>query len=277
MAGVEGGLPRLSSEQYRRLVNRIGEPAPTIDRAGLEALVRAWIFNMPFHNLDLLAASLGECRSLTPDQALARCEAGLGGPCHVQALGFASFLVAAGFDVALCSATIGQPGDHLLVRVSLNDGTFLCDVGNGQPYLVPFRIGAVTEVEHLGWRLRAEPVGTRLRLMRWSPELPAGKVVYLASDEPRSWTDFEEIISRHHAQPGFGPFMTGLRAVRIRATRMDTLRDDQWSTYVEDGFQVRTAPVEDIPEILEREFGLGGLPIAEAMLAWKRARSGHAR
>lgn len=272
MSQPEWDLPRLSPNQRERLLRRIGASAPSVNAVGLAALVRAWLLNMPFHNLDLLASSLGDCRSLGRTEALDRCVAGLGGPCHVQALGFAALLAACGFESALCSATIGQPGDHLLVRVTMKDGTFLCDVGNGQPYLAPFRLGEVTEVTHLGWRLRAEPTEAGVRLMRWSPDLPNGKVVYHASEEPRSWADFAEVIARHHSQPGFGPFMTGLRAVRMRPTRMDTLRDDQWVTYLGDGFAVRTVPQEEIPALLGEVFGLEGLPIASALQAWRRAR-----
>jgi len=238
------------------------------------SLVRAWLLNVPFHNLDLLAASLDGCRSLSAEEAVERCVEGLGGPCHVNAIGFASLLTACGFDAGLCGATVGQPGDHLLVRVTISGGTYLCDVGNGQPYLSPFKTDRVTEVTHLGWRARAEPCGAGIRLSRWSPDLPNGKIVYHATPEPRTWADFAEVIAQHHSRPGFGPFMTGLRAVRIGDDRIDTLRDLQWTVYEADSFQVHEVPDGGVATLLVDVFGLSALPIERALKAWRLARSG---
>jgi arylamine N-acetyltransferase len=266
--------PRLSLIARDRLLARLRMSAPQVDFEGLSALVRAWLMNMPFHNIDLLAASLADCRSLTPDEALNRCESGLGGPCHVHALGFVSLLEACGFAADLCSATIAHEADHLLVRVTVGSDTCLCDVGNGQPYLAPFRLDRVTEVTHLGWRVRSEPTVPGIRLRRWSPDLPDGKVVYDATPEPRNWTCLAEVIARHHAQPAFGPFMTGLRAVRIQEHRLDTLRDDLWTTYERDGHVSRVMPEDALRDLLLDVFRLQSLPLDDALRAWRKARVG---
>jgi len=271
LSGLDADIPDLTRAGRDGLLRRIGVTAPRVDANGLTALVRGWLLSIPFHNLDLLAASLNGRGSLSAAEALGRCEAGLGGPCHVHAVGFAALLTACGFDVGLCSATIGHEGDHLLVRVAIRGETYLCDVGNGQPYLAPFRTGRVTEVTHLGWRVRAEPHGDGIRLMRWSPDLPAGKVVYHATAAPRKWADFAEVIALHHSQPGFGPFMTSLRAVRMGEERMDTLRGDQWTRYDPDGFTVRGVPGDSIAALLVNVFGLEGLPIAAALRACQAA------
>ncbi len=274
MAKPDGDRPRLSPTGRDRLLSRLGVPAPQVDFEGLSALVRAWLLNVPFHNIDLLAASLTDCRPLTPEEAMDRCERGLGGPCHVHALGFVSLLEACGFDAELCSATITHEGDHLLVRVKLGSDTCLCDVGNGQPYLAPFRLDRVTEVIHLGWRIRAEPTASGIRLQRWSPDFPNGKVVYDAAPEPRSWETSAAVIDRHHRQPGFGPFMTGLRAVRIQEHRLDTLRDDLWSTFEREGYVSRVVPDDALLDLLIDVFRLEGLPLEEALRAWQKARVG---
>ena len=265
----------LTAEQRSQLLMRLSLPAqpPALpNRHGLATLVRAWLLAMPFHNLDLLAASLGTRRSLDQDEALARCLAGLGGPCHVQSLGFSALLAACGFDVALCAATIGHPDDHLLVRVTLGREVWLCDVGNGQPYLAPLPLDTVQDIHHLGWHIRTEPCPAGLQLWRSSPDLPGGKVVYTASPTPRRWSDFADVITQHHAQPGFGPFMTGLRAVRIGSQRMDTLRDDRWTTFGPDGHTVRTMPMAQLPRLLVDVFRLDGLPIDMALNAWQHAQ-----
>jgi arylamine N-acetyltransferase len=266
--------PRLSAEGRDRLFDQLGVKIPQADLEGLSTLVRAWLLGMPFHNLDLLAATLGDRRSLTAAEALSRCMNGLGGPCHVHALGFMSILEAAGFEAELCAATIGQPDDHLLVRVVLNGKIYLCDVGNGQPYLTPFGLDSVTEVTHLGWRIVSEPIEQGIRLKRWSPDLPAGRVVYKASQAPRRWADFADAIHHHHSSLGFGPFMTGLRAVRIHDDRMETLRDTLWTTYRQDGYDVRPVALADLGPLLGDVFRLGDLPVSAALRAWCLAREG---
>lgn len=274
MARLDEDRPHLSPRGRDRLLERLGLPAPQVGFDGLSAMVRAWLMNIPFHNIDLLAASLVDCRPLTPEEAIDRCERGLGGPCHVHALGFVSLLEACGFDADLCSATIAHEADHLLVRVSVGSDRCLCDVGNGQPYLVPFRLDRVTELTHLGWRIRAEPTDAGIRLRRWSPDLPDGKVVYEATRKPRRWGDFAEVVARHHAQPGFGPFMTGLRAVRIEEHRIDTLRDNLWVTYEPDGYVSRVMHEGALRDLLLDVFRLEGLPIDDALSAWRNAREG---
>lgn len=274
-SGRDHGLPVLTDPQRDTLLTRLGlsvHLAPSTDTAGLATLVRAWLLAMPFHNLDLLAASLGTRRSLDQDEALARCLSGLGGPCHVQSLGFAALLSACGFEVALCAATIGHPDDHLLVRVTLGREIWLCDVGNGQPYLTPFPLNTVQDIHHLGWHIRTEPCPGGLRLWRSSPDLPGGKLVYVASPAPRRWSDFANVITQHHAHPGFGPFMTGLRAVRLGTHRMDTLRDDRWTSFGPDGHTVRTVPMTELPRLLVDVFRLDGLPIETALIAWQHAQ-----
>ena len=75
-SGRDHGLPVLTDPQRDTLLTRLGlsvHLAPSTDTAGLATLVRAWLLAMPFHNLDLLAASLGTRRSLDQDEALARC------------------------------------------------------------------------------------------------------------------------------------------------------------------------------------------------------------
>ena len=101
------------------LLVRLGfDHRPARDHAGLAALQRAWCLTQPFHNLDLLAAARSGAGPADRDEAVERCAAGLGGPCHVHAWAFLTLLRAIGFDACLCAGSIAHPGDHLLVRVA---------------------------------------------------------------------------------------------------------------------------------------------------------------
>ena len=66
--------------------------------------------------------------------------------------------------------------------------------------------------------------------------------------------------------------MTGLRAVRLGTHRMDTLRDDRWTSFGPDGHTVRTVPMTELPRLLVDVFRLDGLPIETALIAWQHAQ-----
>lgn len=242
---------------------------PTARR--LAALQQAWCFSQPFHNLDLLAGARHRAPPLDRPAALERCAMRLGGPCHVQSWGFLSQLQERGFDAQLCGATIHQPNDHLLVRVVLDGRTFLCDVGNGQPYLEPFPLDRLHFQAHLGWETRSVPDGDGLTVERRSPDQPTWRRVYAARAETRRWDDFAGAIAAHHLEPGFGPFLSGLRVVRIGATSMITVRDDQVTTYHDGIFTRRTLTDAELVSFIREVLGLGALPVDDAVAAWRAA------
>lgn len=248
---------------------RRGEPATP---ARLAELQRAWCFAQPFHNLDLLAGARRGEPPLDREAALARCADGLGGPCHVQSWGFLSLLRLAGYEARLCGATISAPDDHLLVHVTVGAGAYLCDVGNGHPYLTPFPLDRVHEQRHVGWRIRSVPDGDELVVSRCSPDQPVWRVVYRARPVARTWEDFALAIERHHRDPGFGPFLSGLRVVRIGATSMTTVRDAQVITHHERGFDRARFDDAALVHFIANDLGLAALPVGEAVTAWCAAR-----
>ncbi len=230
----------------------------------------------PFHNLDLLAASRTGRGSLTHAEALARCAEGLGGPCHVQAAGFLALISSLGFDADLAGASIASPDDHLVVCVRLNGQLWLCDVGNGQPYLEPFPTDAPLRFEHLGWRFESRPVAGGIELCRASPDQPEPRLVYRASVEPRAWADFRASIDRHHREPGFGPFLGGLRAVRMGRDEILTLRDTTLTCYRAEGHERWEIAEADLGRVLRDRLKLAGLPVEEAVEAWRVNRRSRA-
>lgn len=247
----------------------VGELRP--DTASLRRAQRAWCFTQPFHNLDLLAAVATGAPPLGPEAALERCAAGLGGPCHVQAAAFEALLARIGLDTTLVGAAVSHPDDHLLVKVAA-DRIWYCDVGNGQPYLEPFADSTVVVQQHLGWVVRSTPVAEGLLVERASPDQPAMRRVYMAKPDPRSWRDFEATIARHHRQPGFGPFLTGLRIVRVGPTEMITVRDDVVTRYRSSGVErVSLGPVA-LRSMISVDLGLGALPVDAAVDAWLATR-----
>ena len=242
-------------------------PAPP-SVALLRRLQRAWALTQPFHNLDLLAGYGAGRPPLDRRGGWERCLAGLGGPCHVQASSFLFLLRGLRFDAHFASATISHPGDHLTVASHLEGRSWLSDVGNGHPYLDPLPFDQPATSAHLGWsmRTRVEPEG--LLLEQKTPGASGWRRVYVASPALRTWDDFTAAIERHHREIGFGPFLTGLRAVRICEDVAWTLRNDD---FVEHRPAARTVHqlTDEHAAVMASPMDLGDLPVLEALDVWR--------
>jgi N-hydroxyarylamine O-acetyltransferase len=256
-----------------RLIERLSiRGAPTV--GWLHELQRQWCFAQPFHNLDLLAGAASQVPPLGREEAIRRCADGLGGPCHVQACGLHAVLAAVACEAEFAAATIGSPGDHLLVRATIDSRTFLCDVGNGQPYLRPFPENDALVQEHLGWRVSSTPEQGSLVVERTSPDQPVPRRVYRTEPGPRQWENFSDIIRRHHSEIGFGPFLTGLRVVRMGPDLMVTVRDEVVTRYRAGSFERSVKQPLELVRFLRDDLCLGSLPVSQAVDSWlaRRAR-----
>lgn len=271
--GPDDGLPSLRDADVAETLLRLGTPARTPCVDALGTLFRSWMHASPFHNLDLLAGLDGVPAPVAVDDAVRHALRGRGGPCHVQAAGFASLLRALGYESTLLPATVKERDDHLVVGVTLEGERWLCDVGNGHPYPAPFAFDRSESSSLWGWHFSTERTAEGLHLHRSLPE-GGRKQVYVARWEPRPYDDFASIIASHHGSVGFGPFMTGLRAVRFTPGGMLTLRDTRYERHTHFGLTVR--PVLDAnacARLLAGPFGLAEAPITRALAGLARHRN----
>jgi arylamine N-acetyltransferase len=222
---------------------------------------------VPFHNLLLLANDGRPCE-LTPILASVDANiAGTGGTCNRTTPPFTALLQAVGFDAHLAAATVREPGDHFVCVVHVEGRRFLCDVGNGHPYLRPWHLdGPVQEQSFQGWRFRFDPAApggpTLLRA------LPGGalKTVYVADPSPRAYDDFASMVKAHYTQAGFGPFLDALRAVRIQPDAVLTLRDAEYTRDTRFGRSMRRVAGRDaVRALLTERFALPPRLVDEAL------------
>ncbi|MCB9779924.1 MAG: arylamine N-acetyltransferase [Alphaproteobacteria bacterium] len=235
----------------------------------LAQVQRAWALTQPFHNLDLLAQYAEGQPPFDRRGAWGRCVQGLGGPCHVQASSFLLLVQALGFDAHFASAHITHPGDHLTVCVHVDGSPWLCDLGNGHPYLDPVPFDRPSRQSHLGWDVRGTPVAGGVLVEQITPGTREWRRVYVASTGERVWGDFEDAIARHHREPDFGPFLRGLRAIRVAEDHAVSLRDDVLTRYRRDGIE-RATVATGHEAILVDELGMSRLPVALAVETWRR-------
>lgn len=268
----EDGLPSLRDADVADALVRLGTPAqpPSVDALG--KLFRMWMLASPFHNLDLLAGLDGLAAPVACGDAVRHALSGRGGPCHVQAAGFASLLRGLGYEAMLLPATVKERDDHLVVGVALDGERWLCDVGNGHPYPAPFAFDRAESSSLWGWHFSTKRTAEGLHLHRSLPE-GGHKQMYVARWEPRRYDEFASVIASHHGRVGFGPFMTGLRAVRFTPAGMLTLRDTRYERHTHFGLTVRSVlDASACARLLEGPFGLAEAPIARALAGLARHR-----
>jgi N-hydroxyarylamine O-acetyltransferase len=269
-------LPALSAATRRAYLERLGVTAPRIDLVGLCELQAAHLRALPFHNLQLLAADGADPDPPSIAVAVEGVLRGLGGTCHLLTPPFMTLLRALGFDAWLAAATVGVAGDHLVGVVRAGGALHLCDVGNGHPYLRPFSLGEEADTASAyGWTFMLEPWsadGATHRLRRRLPD-GAWKTVYTVDPRPVEHSSFAAIIRGHHTRAGFGPFLTGLRAVRVGANTLWTLRDQMLERFHVSGRIYGRREIADdaaIGRVLTHCFGLAELPWAAALEVWRR-------
>jgi len=268
---LRDGVRPLSPRERDAVLARWEHPAEPPSPAALTRLQWAMLRMSPFHNLELLAGRLGFDAALDVEACIDRVLRGHGGPCHVQATAFLALLRSLDYEAHLAAATIGAPGDHFVIVVWLAGAGYVCDVGNGHPYDRPFPLASPVSFDRFGWRFSTVVDAEKLVLRRQFG-IDEWKIVYRVHPAPRTFADFANIVRRHHTQPGFGPFLTGLRAVRIAEATMLVLRDALYQRHARFGSTDRPVPDEQAAcALLRGPFGLGGLPLEMALDALRQA------
>ncbi|MCB9706159.1 MAG: arylamine N-acetyltransferase [Myxococcales bacterium] len=255
---------------------------PRLDLDGLSALQAAHLRALPFHNLLLLAGD-GADPGLPPVEAAVEAALrGWGGTCHLLTPPFVALLRSLGFDAWLAAGSVGAPGDHLVGVVRVPEGLFVCDVGNGHPYLRPFRLdGRADSQTAYGWPFVFGPTledhGPSTHALRRHLPNGAWKTVYVLDPRPVDYASFAPTIRAHHTEVSYGPFLSGLRAVRMTEDVLVTLRDRHLERFHRSGRMATRRPVADdtaIARVLEKCFGLAELPWREALEALRRREPG---
>lgn len=181
-----------------------GSPAPT--SAWLQRLQHSHLAAVPFENLDIHG---GVPIVLEVEALLAKVVDGRrGGYCYEVNGSFAALLDAVGFDVTMTQCRVqgddglSAPFDHLALLVHADDdpqdaAPWLVDVGFGDSFVVPHRLGAT-------WQ---EPTGsfrTRPDDTEWVLERDQGAgwhVQYVLDPAPRSLDEFAPRSRWHETSP----------------------------------------------------------------------------
>jgi N-hydroxyarylamine O-acetyltransferase len=244
-------------------LSRIGYHGPqAADIATLRAIATAHVAAIPFENLDPLLSVPVSLELDAVERKLV--QQGRGGYCFEQNHLLLAALRAMGFEVSCLIARVVwmQPEDtvapqtHMLLRVELDDESWLADVGFGsmalsgalrlQPQLEqatahePFRL--LSDGSH--WRMQSQVRG------EW-------RTLYHFDLQPRPFIDYQ--VANHYTStyPG-SHFTQGLIAARTLPGRRIGLRNRELAVHPLDGESVRRTLIDvaEIRHVLENEFGL---------------------
>ncbi|OWJ61995.1 arylamine N-acetyltransferase family protein [Inquilinus limosus] len=244
-------------------LHRIGHDGPVApDLATLQALVFRHACAIPFENLDPL---LGRAPLLDPGSLQRKLVAGgRGGYCFEQNLLLRLTLLAIGFRVTAHTARVlwGQPEDHIsarshmLLRVDLDDGPRIVDVGfGGQTLTGVLRLepGIEQPTPHEPFRLL--PVGGDLKLQAKTGD--QWRSMYRFDLQEQWPVDYEASNWYLATHPG-SHFVTGLTVARPQPDARHALGNADYAVHrLGGGTERRTlADVGEMKALLVEVFGL---------------------
>ncbi|MEP7124429.1 MAG: arylamine N-acetyltransferase [Byssovorax sp.] len=263
---LAGWLSRAEAEAFAGWLG-VGLAAPSFPT--LRALLEAYLGRVPFQNVLMLARS---GRAPTLDEIKGDMRRRRGGPCNVLNPFFAALLAQLGYDVELVSGSMAQPDCHIALLVRLDGRVAWIDAGNGHPYLEPIELGDEAPRIHAGltFRLAARAAAAHA-VEHLVPATPQWRTSYTFTAVPRPLRFFTTMIAQHHREPGFGPFLTGLRIIRYPGGALTAIRDDVLMLGREEIGTTRLADRAALLRAIDAHFGDLDLPIDAAIRALERA------
>jgi N-hydroxyarylamine O-acetyltransferase len=249
----------LSQDCLDRYLTRVGHGAPLQPGARLLAsLHRAHVESIPFENL---CPRFGKAVSLQLPELVAKLVDGRrGGYCFEHNGLFAAVLESLGFSVVrLAARVLGSasgilPRTHALLLVTGPDGTWLADTGfGGRGLLQPLPFSSGAEVQVGPWRHRLRQDGDLWTLACLQPD--GWQDLYTFDLQPQLEVDME-LANWYTSTHPDSLFRRMLLVQRVTAEYRLTLRDRELAEDRGVGPRTRTLDPGELPEVLERVFGL---------------------
>jgi len=261
--GWQGEL--LDVDAYLERIGYLGDRSPTID--ALRALHRGHVTSIPFENLEIVLGRpivLGV--EALQDKLVRRRR---GGYCFEHTELFAAALERFGFTFTALSGRVQlgapelRPPTHALVRVEVDGGVWLCDVGFGSGPLAPLELVDGAESAQEGWAYRLE------RLTASQGGLPGVEQWALHQRRPEGWVQrhvFTVAPSYHvdyHLANYYvstntrSPFTGRLYAQHFAPDVHHQLDDTRLTiTHPEGPVETRVVERGEVPKILAEVFGI---------------------
>ncbi|GAA3929591.1 arylamine N-acetyltransferase [Actinomadura viridis] len=257
----------LDLDAYLARIGYGGDRTPTL--ATLRELQRAHVTSIPFENLEIVLGRpvvLG-VKALQDKMVHRR----RGGYCFEHIELFAAALERLGFTFTALSARVSMgiekllPATHALLRVEVEGGTWLCDVGFGAGPLEPLRFVDGAESAQGGWAFRLERIATSmsgLPVERWALHQhgPEGWLLrHSFALAPAYRIDYEvgsHFVSTHPRSPftgrAYAQYLDAETKHELDDTRLKTVHADGRA----DPVRHRDLEPGEVPDALAELFGI---------------------
>jgi N-hydroxyarylamine O-acetyltransferase len=224
-------------DAYFRRIGYTGERSPTLDTLG--AIHRCHTRAIPFENLNPLMGWPVRLDVESLQEKIVRC--GRGGYCFEQNLLLMHALRVIGFSVVGLAARVLYnipagvvgPRSHMLLRITVNDESYVADVGFGGLTLTdPLRLAAGVEQRTSLESFRLVAAGGELVM-----EARVGhewKALYRFGPQEQLQIDYE-VTNWYLSNHPESRFVTGLMAARPDTDRRYALQNNQLTVHYLDG------------------------------------------
>jgi arylamine N-acetyltransferase len=251
--------------RYLGILGWVGDP-------GLHELVSSHLIKVPFENVSLLLASDPGAASTLPsiESFLERvAEQDLGGTGFPIALHFAELLRFLDYDVELMAADVaGVPRSHAVIRVKLEDTSYLIDVGYAAPFYHPIALDQLPiRVPHGDYTFAVDrhvsgPASVEVVTYRGASRMQA----YVAKPPALGPEGFTTGIQRA-GDPG-GRLMRSLQISRFFASRILEVYDNTLvTTHHNITTTTRIASIDELELIVREQLQLPRVPVRAAVEA----------
>lgn len=248
---------RLTDQDTRRYLARIGAEWPARpDAAALGTLHERHLRAVPFENLSIhldepIVLDLGSLREKVVERRR-------GGFCFELNGLFAALLRGLGFEVSLLAARVfledgelGQPGEHLSLRVLIDGEPWLADVGFGRNSLRPVRLDVEAPQHDPDGEFVVRPAGRGdLDLVR------DGVPQYRVETRPRRLSDFRALCYYIQYSPESGFTRSPVCTLRTEDGRLTLSGTELISTGTDGQRDERTVPEDELLATYRERFGI---------------------
>ncbi len=245
-------------DAYLKRIGLTEKPAAT--RAGLQTLMRAQLYAVPFENADVWHKKM--IVSLIPEEIVDKIVTqGRGGYCYEVNGLFCMALEALGFSYTMLAArprfnyTERRPKTHMVLRVEAEGEFFLCDLGfGGYGLREPVNLSSLPiEAVQGPDRFRVSLSQGEYLLQVWLEGAWAD--LYSFDLNPQEWVDYT--LANYFNSTATNTIFTQKRLAILQAPQSRTfLIDNELKRITLEGVSVEQVPEEDYNKVLAREFGI---------------------
>jgi arylamine N-acetyltransferase len=260
---------RVNEEQALSFLSSIGLQKIDCSSSGLQKLIRSSLSIVPFTNIMMLARPR---KPPTQEEIIDDMLSLRGGPCGHYNPFMNEILRYCGFDSSLIPAWIKGQLSHMAIIIKIEGENWWVDFGNGHPYLTPIRLSSEEIIKHAGmeYRITNNSNGTySLEHRTTGKEDFMENYIFTTKRVPFSF--FEEMVRLHYTNPGFGPFLEGIRFIRFPDCEMIAVRD-KTILITSDGTIMKSRITENggMEEVIKTHFSQAKYPLRDGLevLGW---------